>query len=99
MTETWMARANCRGEDPALFFPIGPSESRKSMKKAAKICFQCDVFFECEQYALNDPDIQGIWAATNPGHRKELRLTAELERVRRYSAPSALEKRIEGMGV
>lgn len=53
----WMKRAQCRGQDPALFFPtLGAN-----VAKARALCSSCPVRAECLDYALADPESAGVW--------------------------------------
>jgi WhiB family redox-sensing transcriptional regulator len=65
----WMARAACRGEDPALFFlPLGGNAA-----KARMICSTCSVRQECLSYALADSESAGVWAGLSERERRKLR--------------------------
>ena len=65
----WMARAACRGEDPAVFFPsLGGNAA-----KARAICSICPVRQECRAYALADPESAGVWAGITERERRKLR--------------------------
>jgi WhiB family redox-sensing transcriptional regulator len=68
----WMKRAQCRGEDPALFFPVlGASTVR-----AKAICAGCPVRSECLEHATREADTAGIWAGTSPRERRRRRAVA-----------------------
>jgi WhiB family redox-sensing transcriptional regulator len=68
----WMKRAQCRGEDPALFFPsLGGNAA-----KARGICSICPVRPECLAYALADPELAGVWGGTSDRERRKLRAAA-----------------------
>jgi WhiB family redox-sensing transcriptional regulator len=65
----WMARAACRDEDSALFFPsLGGNPV-----KARVICSICPVREECLDYALPQADLSGIWGGTSAKQRQKLR--------------------------
>jgi WhiB family redox-sensing transcriptional regulator len=65
----WMDRAQCRGEDRALFFPsVGASCS-----SAQVICSTCTVRNECLDFALADSELIGVWGGTTTQQRKKLR--------------------------
>ena len=68
----WMARAACRGADPALFFPgLGATTTT-----ARAICATCSVRQECLEYALADPMNSGVWAGLSERERRKLRSVA-----------------------
>ena len=53
----WMADAACRGQDPEVFFL--ERGSRTDLARA--ICATCPVHAACLRYALDDPDLVGVW--------------------------------------
>ena len=55
----WMALANCRGLDPALFHP--ERGDRASVDAAKSVCAQCAVREECLQFAIDTDQTLGIW--------------------------------------
>jgi len=64
----WMARAACKGQDPALFFPsLGANAA-----KARAICATCSVRQECLSYALADSESSGVWAGLSERERRKL---------------------------
>ncbi len=68
----WTKRAQCRGEDRALFFPaLGANAA-----KARAICSICPVQRECLAYALADPESAGVWAGLTERERRKLRSVA-----------------------
>ena len=68
----WMARAACRGEDTALFFPtLGGNAAR-----ARVICSICPVRSDCLAYARTDADTGGIWGGTTQRERRGMRVVA-----------------------
>jgi len=46
--------------DTEIFFP--PTSRRDLVEEAAKICRQCPVIKECEQYADTMHEKYGVWA-------------------------------------
>ena len=66
---TWHQWAACRGADPSLFFP----DRGKSAKLALALCAECPVRLQCQEEALSDPVISGVWGGTTPRDRKQLR--------------------------
>ena len=78
----------CAETDPELFFP--PDEfntlenfhnSNSGMaiaknREAVKICNSCPYIKECLSYALDRPDVYGIWGGTSHEQRKRMRSEA-----------------------
>jgi WhiB family redox-sensing transcriptional regulator len=64
----WAARAECRGEDPALFFP-GPDDDTSA---ALSICARCPVRRECLEYAIEARERFGIWGGTTERQRRRM---------------------------
>jgi WhiB family redox-sensing transcriptional regulator len=64
----WMAQGACRGEDPALFFPVVGANAAK----ARAICSSCPVRPECLAYALADPESAGVWGGYAERERRKL---------------------------
>ena len=64
-----MPRAQCRGEDPSLFFPSLGMDT----VKARVVCSICPVRKECLDYATGDPEITGIWGGTSGKQRQKMR--------------------------
>jgi WhiB family transcriptional regulator, redox-sensing transcriptional regulator len=61
----WMAQAQCRGEDRAVFFPsVGTNAA-----KAKALCAICPVRQPCLDYAAADAEIGGIWGTTDRERR------------------------------
>ncbi len=65
----WMADAECRGVDPALFFllPGAPYDVARA------VCVRCPVRTECLEYALDNGERFGMWGATSERERAALR--------------------------
>lgn len=83
----WQDRANCRDTDPEAFFPL-QGEGVNGTVRA--ICDACPVKQTCLDYALERPQLQGIWGGTSEEERKkEVRKRGRGKRSRgsRYAAP------------
>jgi WhiB family transcriptional regulator, redox-sensing transcriptional regulator len=65
----WMQRGVCGQTDPEAFFPEGGSDSRP----ARAVCAGCPVRVECREYAVDRPDLLGIWGGTSARERQRLR--------------------------
>jgi WhiB family redox-sensing transcriptional regulator len=71
-----MDRAQCRGEDPVVFFPnLGMTTA-----KARAICSICPVRQECLSYALADDELGGVWAGTTEQERRGMRFSVQRRR-------------------
>jgi WhiB family redox-sensing transcriptional regulator len=64
----WMAGAACRGHPVGLFFP-GKGDEQGPVKA---VCESCPVLVECLAYALERPELRGVWGAT--GERERMRM-------------------------
>lgn len=65
----WMADANCRGMNPAVFHP----ERGRSAGEIKAICEDCPVKIECLDMALADRSLLGIWGGTSERQRRKIR--------------------------
>lgn len=68
----WMADAACAEHDLELWFPA----NGQSPKPAKAICRSCLVVDECLEHALEAGEVHGIWGATSPEERRQLRRSA-----------------------
>jgi WhiB family redox-sensing transcriptional regulator len=61
-SDTWMDRANCKGQTDKMF-PKGHKDI-SYIAGARALCRGCDVREECLEYALQFPpaDMHGVWA-------------------------------------
>jgi WhiB family redox-sensing transcriptional regulator len=79
--------AACRGEDPELWFPIGPMLTNPNGETAVDICHRCEHAAECVAWAAHVDARDGIWGGTTPEQRNPIlaqkQRHAELERERR----------------
>ena len=66
---SWTARALCAEVDTDLFFP----EKGESTRNAKRVCFACEVRAECLDYALQRPDLLGVWGGMSYRERLLLR--------------------------
>jgi WhiB family redox-sensing transcriptional regulator len=63
------------GIDPRWFEPSWGEGADKwhGMDKARAICQGCPVLFECRTWAIGVKGLEGMWGATTPEERKQLR--------------------------
>ncbi len=72
----WMEHGACRGVGNETFFT---SRGQRMLVKAAKtMCATCPVIEDCLAYALDQPDLQGIWGGTSPRERVHLRVRRQV---------------------
>jgi WhiB family transcriptional regulator, redox-sensing transcriptional regulator len=64
----WMDDAECRGRESALFFDGGSAHLR-----AIRICAGCTVRDACLEFALADPELQGVWGGVSEPQRRRMR--------------------------
>ncbi|MCZ4607356.1 WhiB family transcriptional regulator [Streptomyces sp. Lzd4kr] len=65
-------------DDPALFAieeVTGRPQRERTLARARLACSRCPVVHDCLKWALANPTLtsRGVWAATTPGQRRELR--------------------------
>lgn len=60
---------HCFGSDPELFVV----DQGDSTKYAKRLCAGCPAKSPCLQYAIERPDLFGIWGGTTQTERKEMR--------------------------
>jgi WhiB family redox-sensing transcriptional regulator len=65
----WVQRAACRNTGTQLFFATDDVR----VAAARRLCRSCPVRAECADYALNLPDLSGIWGGMTAAERRRLR--------------------------
>jgi WhiB family transcriptional regulator, redox-sensing transcriptional regulator len=70
--EAWQEFALCAQTDPEAFFP----EKGGSSREAKKVCANCEVRFECLEYALEHDIRWGIWGGLSERERCRLKREA-----------------------
>ena len=63
----------CAQIDPELFFPETAAEGVINLRLVKPICNSCEFKAPCLEYAVNDPELQGIWAGTTAKDRMRMR--------------------------
>lgn len=66
----WRHQAECRDEDPELFFPHPGDTVRAEAAKA--ICARCPVWDECLTWATEQHE-EGVWGGTTEDERRPRR--------------------------
>jgi WhiB family transcriptional regulator, redox-sensing transcriptional regulator len=70
----WRHKAECRTEDPELFFPIGTSgPALAQIAEAKAVCRRCPVRRECLAWALASGQDAGIWGGLTEDERRALK--------------------------
>jgi len=62
----WQQDAACRGQGVKAIF----SGSSADIDRARAACHACAVQAPCLQYAMADPDLEGVWAGTTAKERR-----------------------------
>ena len=59
----------CRTTDPEIFF----SKSSTERERAKGLCQGCPIRTACAQYALDNPELSGVWGGTTAADRRSFR--------------------------
>jgi WhiB family redox-sensing transcriptional regulator len=71
--DDWRDHAECRAEDPDLFFPIGTTgPSLHQARRAKAVCEHCPVQEPCLRWAMKTGQAVGIWGGTTETERRLL---------------------------
>ncbi|MEV5903152.1 WhiB family transcriptional regulator [Streptomyces sp. NBC_00015] len=72
--DNWREHAECRNEDPDLFFPIGTSGPALLQTEQAKaVCRHCPVREQCLEWAMETDQTLGVWGGTGENERRALK--------------------------
>ncbi|MFC4951236.1 WhiB family transcriptional regulator [Pseudonocardia sp. GCM10023141] len=70
----WWDRANCRKEQPELFFPVGTSgPALIQIAEAKSVCRRCPVVDTCLEWAMVNGLREGIWGGLTEEERRRRR--------------------------
>ena len=69
MNMSWRSKAACHGLDPTIFYP----DETDDPSPAKAVCAGCPVQSECLAFALQNPQLQGVWGGTSETERRALR--------------------------
>lgn len=72
--ENWQNLALCSQSDPDVFFP----DKGGSLGEAKAICRECEVRYECLNYALNNNINYGIWGGTSERERRYIKKVKQI---------------------
>lgn len=80
-TVKWQDDAECREEDPELFFPIGNTgPALDQIEEAKAVCRRCLVRSTCLDRALSTGEDAGVWGGLAEDERRALRRRASRQR-------------------
>lgn len=65
-SESWRARAECKGMDPEIFFD---EHSTEAIEEAKKFCGICVVQEACLAYAMSHKERFGVWGGKSTSER------------------------------
>jgi WhiB family redox-sensing transcriptional regulator len=69
----WRDRAECLGEDPDLFFPVGTAGSALvQVERAKAVCRRCPVRQACLELAVSEGQQGGVWGGLSEEERRAL---------------------------
>lgn len=67
----WQLHAECRDEDPELFFPLGTTAAAVRQAEVAKqVCARCPVTEPCLADAVRNRWLEGVWGGTTEQERR-----------------------------
>jgi WhiB family redox-sensing transcriptional regulator len=70
----WRAGAACASLDPAIFFPIGHTETaHEDVDTAKRVCNSCPSSASCLSFAIETNQEYGVWGGTTEDERRVLR--------------------------
>jgi WhiB family redox-sensing transcriptional regulator len=61
--------ASCKGQDPRLWFP----GTGQSPEEAKAVCRACPARVRCREWAVQADERTGVWGATTPDERDQIR--------------------------
>lgn len=70
LDEGWRLSAECRDEEPELFFP--PPGHQPGIDAAKAVCFSCRVRAECLEEGLRGYNRYGVWGGMSEAEREPL---------------------------
>jgi WhiB family redox-sensing transcriptional regulator len=80
MDTDWRFRAECRTEEPELFFPVGTSgPALDQTARATAVCRRCPVMNPCRDWALMTGQATGVWGGMTEDQRRAARLQDPLD--------------------
>jgi WhiB family redox-sensing transcriptional regulator len=64
----------CMVSDPDAWLPNMAQGNSREIVNVRKLCQQCPVKMPCAEYAIANPDLQGIWGGLAPRERTRIRM-------------------------
>lgn len=84
--KNWLNRADCRKEDPELFFPIGNTgPSKMQIEQARAVCNGCAVIDTCLKWALETNQDHGVWGGLSEDERRAVKRRGQRQRQGQYA--------------
>ena len=68
--DSWRLEAICAQVDPELWFP--EHGSSEEAREAKRICAECPVKAECQEYALENRIDHGVWGGCSERERRRI---------------------------
>lgn len=70
----WRDQAECRPEEPELFFPVGSTgPAAEQIEEAKAVCRRCPVMQQCLGWALDTRQDHGVWGGRTETERRTIR--------------------------
>lgn len=70
----WRHEAECRNEDPELFFPVGNTgPALVQIEEAKAVCRRCPVSAQCLEWALQSGQDSGVWGGLSEDELRAMR--------------------------
>lgn len=66
---SWRSVAACKGTDPGVFVVDIP---RSNVRRAKNICARCSVLADCLRYAVDNPELVGVFGGTTAKERRAM---------------------------
>ena len=70
---SWWERAACSGHPTSDWYPGTEPGEAAAAARALRICHGCPVRLDCLRYALDAPELHGIWGGVEERRRHKLR--------------------------
>ncbi|WP_431999494.1 WhiB family transcriptional regulator [Streptomyces sioyaensis] len=85
--QDWRHQAECRDQEPELFFPAGNTGPYLlQIEEAKAVCRRCPVLQACGQWALVTGQDSGVWGAMSEDERRAMKRRIAAHRRARKAA-------------
>ena len=95
----WADQALCKGTSPTLFFPDDKANGSAVYITARTICAECEVSWECLQFAVENGIKDGMWGGRSPNERRGMREVNSMTDVSVLLATEKVVERYRSMGL